>query len=413
MTPERPKAVSLPFIVTAVIFLTLVANFVLRIVQMQHGLVMDFDAFYIAGQLLREGKIAEIYDPAVMLSRLTELAGHPIFMPWAYPPQFDVVTMALPLVSRALAFAVFVALTFGAYLLILRRMAGEHFWIVLFALVPTLLILIRSGQNGFLTGALCGLFGILWMKRLPSAGVPLGLMIIKPHLGLGLGLFALLSRHWTAVLVAALVVLTTSILSTLVLGWEVWPAFLAAPKVVSEHMSIGSFPMHRMVSAYALFATIGIPTQIAILLHAVVAVAALAYIAFLATKTDLEPRVAVGLSLCATLLVSPYAYDYDIAIVGMGFAFVAPTFLENSSRSLQMLAIGFLWLAGGWGYGVNRASEWFEGLQVLLAQPMGVPTPASIGLVGLNLTLWWVLMGSRKADAAPTQGTIAGAGRAG
>ncbi len=403
MTPERPKAISIPSVLVAVIILILVANFIIRIVQMQHGLVMDFDAFYIVGQLLREGKVTEIYNPDVMLARLTELAGHSIFMPWAYPPQFDVVTMALPLVSRALAFAVFVGLTFAAYLFVLRRIAGDHFSIVLFALVPTLLILIRSGQNGFLTGALCGLFAILWLKRRPSAGIPLGLMIIKPHLGLGLGLFTLLSRHWPAVLVAAIVVLVTSVLSTLVLGWQVWPAFLAAPKVVSHHMSIGSFPLYRMVSAYALFVTIGVPPQIAIVLHAVVAVAALGYIAFLATQADLEPHLAVGLTLCATLLVSPYAYDYDMAIVGIGFAFVAPAFLANSSRSLQMLAIGFLWLAGGWGYGVNRASDWFLGLQDLLSQPMGVPALASIGLIGVNLTLWRGVMGSRKADAMLTQ----------
>ena len=76
------------------------------------------------------------------------------FMPWTYPPQFDLLLAPLAFLPTWAAYALFTGTTLAAYLITLRKLAGEFFPQVLVILFPAVAITIGCGQNGLLTGAL-------------------------------------------------------------------------------------------------------------------------------------------------------------------------------------------------------------------------------------------------------------------
>jgi hypothetical protein len=71
-----------------------------------------------------------------------------------------------------------------------------------------------------------------------------------------------------------------------------------------------------MVSVYAVIRSLGLPAPIASTAQILIAILALGMVV-LATRR-FSPRQALGVTAIATLLISPYAYDYDLSILGIG-----------------------------------------------------------------------------------------------
>src|SRR5690606_10384775 len=133
---------------------------------------------------------------------------------------------ALASIPVGISYLLFISASFIFYLLILRRISGDYLSGVLIAILPVVILMMRTGQNGFLTGALVGWFLLAFAERRYSAGVPLGLMVIKPHLAAGIALLALLGKRWMAMVVAAVIVLVSLAAATMAFGLAIWPAFL-------------------------------------------------------------------------------------------------------------------------------------------------------------------------------------------
>jgi hypothetical protein len=108
----------------------------------------------------------------------------------------------------------------------------------------------RLGQNGFLSGALIGLFLLALRAGRDSAGVPLGLMVFKPHMGVVIGLLALLKGRFRLLALGVAVVVGTCLAATAMLGVAVWPAFLEGAQA-GVFLKQGAFPLYRMSSIYA------------------------------------------------------------------------------------------------------------------------------------------------------------------
>src|SRR5581483_2461589 len=119
--------------------------------------LFDFEGFYLAGQLVWRGTIEQAYHFLTLHELQKTLYDTVSFQPWTYPPQFDLVVAPLALLPLGWAYGVFTAGTLAAYLVTLRRLAAENFVSVLILLAPVIVITIRGGQNGFLTGTLIGL----------------------------------------------------------------------------------------------------------------------------------------------------------------------------------------------------------------------------------------------------------------
>ncbi len=298
--------------------------------------LFDFEGFYLAGQLVWRGAIEQAYHFATLFQLQKSLFASESFQPWTYPPQFDLVAALLALLPQGLAYSLFMTGTLAAYLATLRRLAPENLVPVLILLAPVIVITIRCGQNGFLTGTLIGLACLGLQAGRSIAGLPLGLMIIKPHLAVAFAVYTLVNRRWGTALVAAATVATTSALATVLLGPAIWTAFFDSAKEARVFLDRGFYPLFRMVSVYAAVRSLGVSALLATAAQILIAVLALGSVVLASRK--FSPRQALGVTAIATLLISPYEYDYDLLTLGVGLSLLLPD-LASLGTERERLAI--------------------------------------------------------------------------
>jgi hypothetical protein len=308
----------------------------------------DFDAFNISGRLALEGKADQAYSAQLLFEAQKRMIGQSAFMPWTYPPQFTVIAMGLAIPPVGLAYCLFTGLTLALYVLVLSRIAEPLLPGVVVAMLMTFVILIRTGQNGFLTGALIGWFLLAFEQRKASAGVPLGLMVIKPHLAAGIALLGLLGKRFAALAIAAVVVVATSILAAAILGSGISRAFMNAVHEATALLAAGHYPLFRMTSIYACLRSFGLDAETALALHAIGAVIAVLSIVGLWFKAK-TPRLVMAGTMVGSLFISPYNYDYDLSILGLAIALVLPDLLARTRSWEIVLLCGLTWLTTGWG----------------------------------------------------------------
>ena len=312
---------------------------------------MDFVAYWAGGRLAASGNPAGAYDLA--LHRSVELGAIPVHgaLPFAYPPCFLLLLAPFGLLSYPVAAFDWVLLGFAAYCAALRRWAPIFPWLALS--FPPLMVNVVTGQAGFLVVALFVAGMALLPKRPLAAGLLLGLLVMKPQLGLVLPLALLAGREWRAIAGAAVAALGLVVLSLLLFGWAPWTAWLSNAGLAASIASEGLAGWHRMASVYGVLRAAGLASTAAWIGHAAIALAAAAGACWLwYRRAGLEARA--GALAAATALASPYLFGYDLLILVVPFLW-----LVGRGRSLPLLglvwAILFLALVqvAGWSGGPN------------------------------------------------------------
>lgn len=309
----------------------------------------DFDAFHIVAQHVWRGDLDQVYHFDALLKMQMEAAGGATgFMPWTYPPQYDLLVAPLAFLPVGAGYLLFTAVTLALYVVTLRAIAGNNLAQVLVLLFPALSITLGCGQNGFLTGALIGLVCLNMERRQVLAGLALGAMVIKPHLAIAVGVYLLATRRWTALATAAFVVLASSLLCTLLFSWQIWPAWLGAIRESASFLEQGFYPLFRMISTYAALYKAGLPAGIAF--WGQVAVAGLALLAVLfGVARGASSTFVLGMTVMMSVMISPYAYDYDLPMVGIGLALMLPDLTRMASSRERSVMYGLILLAGAYG----------------------------------------------------------------
>lgn len=339
----------------------------------QEKILTDFDVFQMAGEMARRGAATDAYfiDSMRSAQHAVHLRSDGGFMPWTYPPPYMLIVAPMGYLPIGVSYLLFIMTSFLFYLLVLRRIAGEVLPGVLFVMLPTIMILAGVGQNGFLTGGLIGAFMLAALGGRASAGLPLGLMIVKPHLAAGIALMTLLERRWRAAALAAATAAVACLATTFVFGIEIWPAFQNSVEESGALLSEGGYSLNRMTSIYAFVRSLGVAAPLAFAAHGLGALAALGATLLVWRNPDLSPQIKAAAFCVASLFVSPYNYDYDLTILGVAIAFLMRDLLKRA----RMLELFGLWLL-----------SWcvlFCGVMTQLA-PSGEP-----GSANLNTSVSW------------------------
>lgn len=312
-----------------------------------HRTFIDFDAFHLVGRMGLRGDIGEAYVPDRLFAAedAAGAAGH--HMPWAYPLQFDLIVVVLALLPVGVAYFLLSAGGLAAYLAVLRALSGARFAETVIATAPGLILTVYGGQNGLLTGTLAGLFAMAALRGRAVAGVPLGLMVIKPHLALGLGVLVLAQARWRVLAVAVLTAVFSGGVATLAFGPDIWMDFMRGLQATGTLLQGGVFQSFRLISVYGALRAPGVGAGASLAAQGVVALAAVVLIAAIA-RSRLGPRSALGIAALCTLAISPYAYDYDLPIFGIAVALLLPDLLARL-RGVGAVALLLLtWAATGW-----------------------------------------------------------------
>ena len=238
----------------SLLFLFLFALATLALWTTGHGLVdgwgrpigTDFANPYAAGRLALEGRPAAVYDFASLFAKEAAVTGQSENVyGWHYPPIFLLVAAPLAKLPYVVALFVWLAAGLALYLAAIWAILPRPLALLAAAAFPAVFVTVGHGQNAFLTAGLLG-FGLVLLERRPwLAGLLLGCLCYKPHLGLVLPFVLLAARQWKPFVGASIAVLVLSGLSVAAFGLEPWRAFLASGEVtrtvVLEQTATGWF----------------------------------------------------------------------------------------------------------------------------------------------------------------------------
>ncbi|SHI59092.1 glycosyltransferase family 87 protein [Wenxinia saemankumensis] len=366
----RLRPLTLGALIVALLLLVLyTAAFIAFPRAMGKDFLLDFDVFYLVSEMNAEGSLYRAYVPELFLERqASPLWPNSPKMYWSYPPPFNFVIAPLSLVAAPLSYALFMIATGAFAVLVLRRLSGEGFHTVAILFCPMALLIIKSGQNSFLTGGLVGLACLLAMQSSRWAGLPLGLMAIKPHLALGVGIWSLLTRRWGLAALSLGTVTAISGLATLAFGPGIWPASLGGIADTAEVLEGGGFAYYRMTSIYASARSLGIGHDMAMALHLAAAILALASLAWVVARGPAAGLV-LGYAVVVSTLLSPYNYDYDLAMLAAAAGLLLPALARHAGAVEKGVLIGTVLLASYYGMIVTEFYDTILGEEAYLAHP--------------------------------------------
>lgn len=314
-TFSNRSRLQLLLLAAALLFLTEALS---HVVAAGRGPVSDFDVFHMAGRLVWRGDLLAAYDYDDFRRLQKLMRGRSDNLAYAYPPPYALVVAPLGLLPIGAAWLLFMGGTLALWLWALAGLAREETTTALMIALAPLYISLVAGQNGFLTGSLLALACLALRDGRAVAGVPLGLMVIKPQLALGLGLYVLASRNWRVLGVAALTALTLCGAATWLLGTEAWPAFLSSTREQADIMARGLYRFYRMQSPFAIAMSLHLPLRAAFVAQAAGFLGAAGLVVAAALRCP--PATAMGIAVLAATHFSPYGYDYDLPLLVVGMA---------------------------------------------------------------------------------------------
>ena len=284
----------------------------------------DFVNVWAAGHLVLQGNPALAYDwPAH--KAIEEIAvGHAFdgYFGWHYPPMFLFFAATLALCSYVGAYVLWLVATFPAYVLVIRQITGERAGYLLALAFPAILSNFVVGQNGFLTTGLIG-GALLTIERRPVlAGIFVGLLTYKPHLGLLLPVVLIAGAHWRAFASATVTTFLIALASLLAFGSETWVAFFQSISHTSQaFLSDGWANFGKLQTLFGLLRTIGAPEfvawggQIALAVVTAIVVASI-------WRSDRAFEVKAAALGVGAALATPYLYTYDLVVLAVPLAFL-------------------------------------------------------------------------------------------
>ncbi len=283
----------------------------------------DFVNVWTGGNLVLEGRSDVIYALNDYVAYQRELIGQINAHYYSYPPTSLFLAAPFGLLPYIAAYLFWVVGTLGLFLWAARPYVRDvpNFPILYAAITPAALVNIWSGHYGFLIGALW-LACFARIERKPaSAGLFAALLTIKPHLGLLLPPLLLARSKWRVVAVAAAASIAMVLLSAAAFGMDLWVEY--ATKVSRFQTSLladkVSFFLGMMPGTYISIRFSGVSEGAAWLAHTCVAVAA-AFMVWRAERTGATFTDLAFISATATFLILPYAFNYDMTVVCLGFA---------------------------------------------------------------------------------------------
>jgi hypothetical protein len=314
----------------------------------------DFMAIWTGGGMAADGRGVDAYDPLKNFVALQEAMADetPPFLPFLHPPQVLLAAAPLSYLPYVPAWTLFAALSAAAFLAASRRLAPKGWRVIAAVAAPAFFLNIANGQMGLLIAAAFAA-GALTLERRPfSAGVLFGLVAMKPQYGLLMPLAFAAGGHWRAIAGAGLSVIAQAAIATLAFGAAVWPAFAGKLSYASDVLLAGGgLAWPKFISLYGGLRGLGLPHEAALAGQLVFAAAIAATLALLwRSGADLRLRLA-GL-IAAALLASPYALDYDAALMLPAVALLLSVGLEKGFAPYEKSVLAFAFLAPAAGFQV-------------------------------------------------------------
>ncbi|QPQ54633.1 DUF2029 domain-containing protein [Allosphingosinicella flava] len=304
----------------------------------------DFANVFTAGRLLIEDKLAIIYDIESYRAYQTGLFEGAIREHnYSYSPVSFLYVWLFGLIPYILSYILWTGATGAAFIWAARpymKTAGLPAWVTL--LLPASIINIWAGHYGFL-------FGALWLgawrmldSRPRTAGMLVGFMIVKPHLAILMPFVLARRRAWIPFVYAGLTVAAAIAISIVCFGIEPWVIYVTRTSSFQASLvdDIKAFFVTMMPTVAPILFLMELPAPLIWTIQAIVSAGAFAAILRFLPKDTERAGFATA---CATFLVLPYAFIYDMTIMNVAAALML-TQMHQDDRPWQRAAgyLGFV-----------------------------------------------------------------------
>ena len=329
----------------------------------------DFMAFYAGSDMVLHGQVNQLWTQTDIVAREQALLpGNRSMLFWHYPPTFALLVAPLALAPYLLSYLLWTVLSAGLYLAFVRSVVKDRLALIVALAAPAAFLNAVHGQNAFLSTACLG-FGLLMIERRPwLAGVILGLLVSKPHFALLLPLLLAVGGRWKTFLTTAATAAGLMALSYAVFGLEPWLAFIhnlpVAPRVLEE----GSVPWAQVPSLFVALRWLGVAQPLAYAGQALMALFAVA-LAVIVWRGKAAQDLKAAMAVAATLMVTPYFFDYDLTLMAVPLAILARHGLEHGLPPgvKAAMTLAFLMPLVGLGVGIAFSIQLMPlGLMALL-----------------------------------------------
>lgn len=352
----------------------------------------EFMGIWAAGDLALQGRARDVYDWAHHEAAMADIAGRTgqAYFPFPYPPTFLLVMAALAALPYLWSIAVWLATTSALYAWSIWRLACVRLAALWAIATPAAAINTFVAHTGFATAAVTGLALEAIPRRPVLAGILVGLLSVKPQLGLLIPVALIAGGYWRVIASAVVTVVALVLVSLICFGIELWLALPTQMATIQDaarfgHPRIGETNYSVLVSVYGALRAIGAPDGFAMAVQAIAALAMAVGVFRLWRSKAPYALKAAGLA-SASLLATPYVFVYDLLHLTVAVAFlVRHSGLEGLRRS-ELSVIG--------GAAVMIV------LPMIMPLPLGFAANAFIGVI-IGVRVWPFL------DAARLNGTRA------
>lgn len=324
----------------------------------------DFLNFWMYGRAAVLPEPGRWYDAAVYQRELAALIG-PGYpgQNWSYPPTIMLIAAPFGRLGYLPALLVWTLAGFAIFLAVTTQHIANRRALLALMVSPATVFCLISGQSSLITAAmLIGIFAILDRRPL-VAGVLIGLLTLKPQLGLLFPVVLIAAGRWRVFAAASVTALMLAAAATALYGTQAWIDFVTQGLptqnlVLNDPEGIGT-PYYPTV--FMNLRGIGLPYAIAMAVQVCFAAAAVAAIAWaFSRRADADPRLMFALFAACSISAVPYFLAYDT--VALCYA------------ALALLAGGLLNARGAWH---ARFVYWLPLLQIGLGT-LHIPGPALI-----------------------------------
>lgn len=304
----------------------------------------DFSNLWAGGKMALEGRVLDLFDADAYRVALRSMFGMSLpNQEWSYPPSLLLLGIPLALLPIDSAYLLW---TLGTLLLLyfaLRPLGFPRYVRLLLLVSPAACMNVIFGQNGALTAAL--LIGGLALAptRPVIAGLLLGLLTIKPHLGILVPICLLASGNYRAVLSAGVTTIALIIVTGLVFGFEVWPLFFQKTGPLMAEIMEAPYPQPYHKNAITVFIMargLGFDVLGAYVIQGVFLVlAGIAVFLLWSPRSQIDHARRVCITGVLSIVATPYGYSYDVLPLCIAVAFL---FMNELRLNRWPLAIVYL-----------------------------------------------------------------------
>jgi hypothetical protein len=302
----------------------------------------DFLNFWMYGRAAVTPDASRFYDPHVYNEVLWSLLGRDYpGQNWSYPPSIMLVAAPFGQLGYMPALLCWTILTLPVFLWVASSHIIDRRLLVALLFSPAAIFCLMSGQSSFITAAML-ITIFVWLDLRPiSAGILIGLLSLKPQLGVLFPIMLIASARWRVFLAAAVTTVVIAALTAALFGPQVWIDYVlkgipVQNLVLADPARLGTpFMPTIFMNVRGVDASYGTAMAVQACFSAFAIGAVVWAYKF---RRDADPHLLAALFLACSVGGVPYLMAYDVlALTFAALLLLAAGKLDEMGRHLAKL----------------------------------------------------------------------------